>query len=112
MPTEMTLEQFQDALKAQGVPLEQVLLRCPRCGTEQSANDLIEAGAGASLDDVECYLGFSCIGRFDESRGCDWTLGGLFSIHQLEVVTSDGERHPRFMPLSPEEAAAHRSEAA
>ena len=26
------------------------------------------------------------------------TLGGLFKIHELEVVTPDGEHHPRFMP--------------
>ena len=97
----MTLEEFRSALKAQGVPIEQVKLICPKCKTAQSANDLIAAGAGRSFDDVEKYLGFSCVGRFDETKGCDWTLGGLFSIHELEVVTPDGERHPRFLPVVP-----------
>lgn len=63
---------------------------------EQSATDLIEAGAGANFDSVQGFLGFSCIGRFDTSKGCNWTLGGLFKLHELEIVTEDGERYPRF----------------
>jgi hypothetical protein len=39
--------------------------------------------------------------------GCNWTLGGLFQMHALEVVTEDGERHPRFEVATPEEAKAH-----
>ena len=95
----MTLETFQKAVKAQGVPILQVQFRCPRCGTLQCAQDLIDAGAGSNLDDVEKYLAYSCVGRFDSEKGCDWTLGGLLRIHELEVITPDGEHHPRFMPL-------------
>lgn len=95
----MTLDEFQAALKAQGKPIEQVTLECPRCGTLQCANDLIAAGAGNDLDEVEKYLGFSCIGRFDKSKGCDWTLGGLFKLHKFEVITPDGKHHPRFKPV-------------
>lgn len=96
----MTLEEFHEAMKSQGVSIEQVTFQCPKCKTLQSANDLIAAGAGKNLNEVEKYLGFSCIGRFSKNKGCDWTLGGLFKIHELEVITEDGKRHPRFMPVS------------
>ena len=59
---------------------------CPRCGTEQDAFDFYEAGVKA--DRIDGYLGFSCIGRFTDKKGCDWTLGGLFRIHL--------ERYPQF----------------
>ena len=96
----MTLAEFEDVMKSQGVHIEDVTFECPRCRTLQSANDLIAAGAGKDLDAVEGYLAFSCIGRWDESKGCDWTLGGLFQFHELEVITADGKHHPRFMPVA------------
>lgn len=95
----VTLDEFHALLKAQGVPIEDVKFRCPRCGTVQSARDLIEAGAGKNLDEVEGYLAFSCVGRFTKDKGCDWTLGGLLKIHTFEVVTPDGQKHPRFEPV-------------
>ena len=109
----MTLEEFKAAVKAQGVPIEHVAMRCPRCGCLQTATDLIEAGAGADFDAVEKYLGFSCVGRFTgagsprrepDGKPCNWTLGGLFRLHTFEVVTPDGEHHPRFELGTPEEA--------
>lgn len=113
----MTLAQFHATLMAQGVSArEHIALKCPMCGTVQSAADLIAAGAGANFDDVEKYLGFSCVGRFTgagaprkepDGQPCNWTLGGLFTLHKLEVLTPDGERHPRFEPATPDEAQAH-----
>jgi hypothetical protein len=112
----MTVAEFHAALKAQGVPRDDLAMRCPMCGTVQSARDLIEAGAGADFDAVERFMGFSCVGRFTgaasprskpDGKPCDWTLGGLFRTHKLEVVTPDGRRHPRFDVASPEEARAH-----
>lgn len=95
----MTLEEFQAAIKNQGKDrVEDVTFKCPRCGTLQSAQDLIDAGVGSNLDEVEKYLAFSCVGRWSKDKGCDWTLGGLFKLHELEVITPDGERHPRFIP--------------
>jgi len=38
------------------------------------------------------YLGFSCIGRFDEKRGCDWTLGGFFQMHTSIIKDVEHER--------------------
>lgn len=114
----MQLEEFRQALKAQGVPHEHFAFRCPMCSTVQSAHDLIAAGAGPDFQSVEKYLAFSCVGRFTgagspsgtkgKGIGCNWTLGGLFQTHELEVVTEDGERHPRFEPVTPEEAQAHQ----
>ncbi len=110
----MTLDEFKHALKSQGVTIEHVALKCPMCGTVQSASSLMRAGAGSSLDEVEKYLGFSCVGRFlgagehkalnKPGKGCDWTLGGLFKLHKLEVLTPDGKRHPRFEVATGEEA--------
>lgn len=113
----MTLDEFHAALKAQGVPREHLALKCPVCKTVQSMRDL--ATAGVAEDKVDTFFGFSCVGRFTNAgpkqkdeppgRGCDWTLGGLFQIHELEVVTPDGKRHPTFAPATPEEAQAHRN---
>lgn len=98
---ELTLERFKSEIKKSGKPrIEDVEFICPKCKTIQSAQDLIDAGAGAgagaSIDDVEKYLAFSCVGRWTDKKGCDWTLGGLFQIHEMEVITPDGKHHPRF----------------
>lgn len=113
----MTVEEFQSALKAQGVKShEYAALVCPMCGTVQNSKDLIAAGAGKTFDEVERFLGWSCVGRWTKAgsprkkpdgKPCNWTLGGLFRLHNLEVVTPDGERHPRFEPATPEQAQAH-----
>lgn len=114
---QMTLDEFHAAFRAQGAASrEQIAVVCPLCGTVQTAQDLIDAGAGKTFDDVERYLGFSCVGRFTgkgsprkvpDGEACNWTLGGLFSLHKLEVVTPDGALHPRFEAATPEQAKAH-----
>jgi hypothetical protein len=112
----MTLDEYKAAVKAQGVPHEHIAMRCPMCGTIQSGADLIAAGAGADFDAVEKYLAFSCVGRFTgagsprktpDGQPCNWTLGGFFKLHKLEVVTPDGKKHPRFELATPAEAQAH-----
>ncbi len=91
------------------------------CKCLQTAQDLIDAGAGKDLDEVERYLGFSCVGRFTgaasprskpDGRPCNWTLGGLFSVHRFEVVTPDGKAHPRFELASRQEADDYRARCA
>ena len=87
------------------------------CGTIQSAFDLVKAGAGKDFDEVEKYLGFSCIGRWTHHKpppkkrgtqvGCNWTLGGLFQTHELVVETPDAKQHPRFELATPQEAKSH-----
>lgn len=114
----MTLAEFHAACKAQAPSHDQIVFRCPLCKTLQSGADLIRAGAGATFDEVERYLGFSCIGRFTgapsprakpDGKPCDWTLGGLFRLHTFEVITPDGEHHPRFELATREEADQHRA---
>ena len=118
MTTTLTLDEFQAACVLQAPSNDQIVFRCPMCKTLQSARDLIAAGAGKDFDEVEPYLAFSCVGRFmgapsprktPDGKPCDWTLGGFFRLHTLEVVTPDGERHPRFELASKEDADAHRA---
>jgi hypothetical protein len=113
----MTLDEFKQAFKAQGVPIVHLAMRCPVCKTLQSGADLIAAGAGTNIDEVEACVGFSCVGRWTDAgphkrgdppgKGCDLTLGGLLHLHELEVVASDGETYLRFLPATPEEAQNH-----
>lgn len=114
--TLMTVEQFHDAIKQQGVDQLDIAFVCPMCGCIQSPRDLIAAGAGDNFDAVGKYVAFSCVGRWtnagsprtqQDGKPCNWTLGGLFTLHELEVVTSDGEHHPRFMPATAEQAQDH-----
>ena len=97
---QMTLAEFHRIVLQQKVEPLYLQFVCPRCHTVQCADDFIKAGVGESFSEVEPYLAFSCIGRWDESKGCDWTLGGLFQIHELVVTTPDGTRHPRFRPAN------------
>lgn len=119
-PETVSLEEFQRRITEQKSHIpssEHIAFRCPMCGTVQSAHDLIQAGAGENMDAVEKYLAFSCVGRWTHGKppprvkgtqaGCNWTLGGLIPISDLIIVTPDGKRHPRFAPVSPEEAGAH-----
>lgn len=109
----ITVDELHAELRAQGVPREHVAFVCPMCETVQSIATLIAAGAGVNAVDVERYVGFSCVGRFtgqpgpskaQKGKGCDWTLGGLFGLHTLEVETPDGQVHPSFAPATPAEA--------
>lgn len=115
----MTESQFHEAIKAQGVPREHMAFECPMCGTIQSAADLIKAGVGKDFDEVSNYLGFSCVGRFTKAgpprkepdgKPCNWSLGGLFQMHKLEVVTEDGKHHPHFAPVSQGKAVVHMAD--
>lgn len=114
----MTLAEFHDACKAQAPSHDLIVFKCPMCGTLQNARDLIAAGAGKCFEEVEPYLAFSCVGRWTgagtprkepDGKPCDWTLGGLFPLHRLVVVTPGGEEHPRFELADKDEADTHRA---
>lgn len=117
----ISIEEFHGELRAQGVSGKHHLaFRCPMCGTLQSAASLIKAGAGKDFEQVEKFLGFSCVGRFTnaasprkkpDGQPCNWTLGGLFQFHKLEVIDADGKSHPRFEIATAAEAAALEAEA-
>lgn len=104
---QMRIEEFHAALREQGVSgREHAALICPVCGTVQSMASLLANGVPEAK--VETQIGFSCVGRWTNAGpatrkgkpqagkvGCDWTLGGLFRLHKLEVV--DGDKvHPCF----------------
>jgi len=100
----LSVEEFHSVLQEQDVDDRKDLeFVCPQCGTVQSAQDLIDAGAGDSYEDVSGSVAFSCVGRWDEEKGCDWTLGGLLQIHELVVVDEEGNEHPRFLPVNMKE---------
>lgn len=112
----MSLDEFHAALKAQGLERNHWAFVCPMCKTVQSANDFLASGAAKDFLGAQKYLGFSCIGRFTaglaprpiaDGAPCNWTLGGLFKTHELEVLTPDGKNHPHFMVATPEQAQAH-----
>lgn len=69
--------------------------RCPQCKHEQSGAEVLERNP--KLVDVSGWIAFSCEGRKTEGVGCDWTLGGLFQIHELEWFEG-GRYHASFMP--------------
>ena len=127
----VTVDELHAEMKAQGVSSrEHIAFRCVVCGTVQS---LASFARHTELkgEEVERYLGFSCIGRFTnagpwvppprskraarqareyerrrQTPGCDWTLGGLFQVHRMVVVTPDGKEHPSFELANSEEAQA------
>lgn len=114
----LTLAAFHEMLKAQGTAsYEHLVFICPICSTPQCAADLIKLNVGSDMEAVEKYIGFSCIGRWTNAgpfkktnppnQGCDWTLGGLFSIRELDVETEDGKKQPHFMPATTEQARIH-----
>lgn len=114
----LTIEQFHERLKAQGVPVNDWAFRCVMCNTVQSMRSLVEV-AKCSPEQAEGSIGYSCFGRFTKAGawdskkakrravpGCDWTCGGLFgALGRGVVVTRDGVDHARFFIATPEEAA-------
>ena len=121
MMERLTILEFQDRCREQDHAREDIAFVCPVCATVQSMNSLV--AAGASFSDAERMIGFSCEGRLTgagewprnpyhrrrTTRGCDWSLGGLFRIHVLEVVDQTGTIHPMFKLGTNEQAKLLRS---
>lgn len=105
----ITLAQFKTELQAQDVPREHFAVKCVQCGTIQTRQDFVDAEIHPTIEESHRHWGFSCIGRWVKGVGCDWTLGGLFTIHTLEIIPEqEGEKpFPCFEPASREEAQAH-----
>jgi predicted RNA-binding Zn-ribbon protein involved in translation (DUF1610 family) len=104
-------------MKAQFVERDDIAFVCPMCGTVQSMRTL--RCAGVADDQLERYIGFSCVGRFTgkgsppakaadrDFQGCNWTLGGLLRLHELEVRLPGNDRpQATFAIASPEAAQA------
>ena len=75
-----------------GVDKKNWQFKCPACGGIQSLADFIEN----KVPEPDGKFYFSCIGRWVNGRGCDWTLGGLLQIHNTEVITEDESAVPVF----------------
>ncbi len=85
---QLTEKEFMDqGEKLYGQDLKKWKFKCVKCGGVQTPQEFIDIG-----EDPNHYVYFSCIGRFIENRGCDWTLGGLFQIHKKEVLSEDGKK--------------------
>lgn len=89
----MTLKEWHDlGRKLYGDDMKKWKFKCVRCGHVQTAQDFIDLEL-----DPNSYVHFTCIGRFNQKKvGCDWTLGGLFSVHKVEIVDEEGNHHPTF----------------
>lgn len=69
-----------------------------QCGRDFLALSLFPGKGQECLSPEEIALNrafMSCIGRWKEGVGCDWTLGGLVQIH-TRVVVIGGETIPIF----------------
>jgi len=99
----ISVEDFtKQAIELYGEKRRNWKFKCPRCGTVQSGQDFLDADI--KPDVAEGFIGFSCIGRVVNGKGCDWTLGGLFLLHKLEIVDDAGKKHPHFELAQPESA--------
>jgi len=94
---------------------------CPMCACAQDGADFVQAGAGRDWAEVETHVGFTCIGRWKKAKSprarpdgkpCDWTVGGLFKVHTIEVVDEEGTAHPMFELAPAPRSAADPDEAA
>lgn len=114
---QITVPELHAELKAQGVAgREHFAFLCPLCLTAQSAADLIAVGAGDTFDEVEKYVGFSCVGRLvdagpprrkPDGKPCNWTLGGFLKVHKLEILRDGFDPVPYFELATPEKAQRH-----
>jgi len=82
-----------DEWKAEGVEkfgevVADWVFECPACHETQTMRDFVDA----EVKNPDTVFYFSCIGRWAEGRGCDWTLGGLLQIHKTEVIAPDGDK--------------------
>jgi hypothetical protein len=109
----ISVKEFQDEIKSQGVDRQDAAFICPMCGSIQSMRDLV--AAGCDQEKAETSIGFNCVGRFTgadspkkgSGKPCNWSLGGLLRCHELTVVLPDGEEQPFFEVASPEQAQQH-----
>ncbi|MCZ4501006.1 MAG: hypothetical protein JWQ74_3561 [Marmoricola sp.] len=113
------LAEYKQRLKDQGVDRMDAAFICPMCKTVQSLRDFV--AAGCDQEKAENQIGFSCIGRqthagsprkTPDGKPCDWSLGGLLHIYDLQVTTPDGNTQPSFEIATPEQAQEHASRAA
>lgn len=70
--------------------------RCVRCGNVQS-HESVKA-RNPEIGDTSSWIFFACEGRRTQGVGCDWSLGGLFRLHRLEVRDTRPEAKEEWVP--------------
>ena len=70
--------------------------RCPACGHIQSVRSIEKNTPTITREKIESMVHFSCEGRINKNFGCDWTLGGLLRMHELEIKMEDGAMRMAF----------------
>ena len=106
-------EWLEEARKRYGERGREVRFRCPSCGHEQCGEDFL--ALGMEVEDIASRCGFSCIGRWMESRPseafsdspgpCNYAGGGLICISPIIVEMPSGSTISAFDfaddPLAP-----------
>ena len=75
--------------------------KCPSCGFVQTFNDFLKAGA--TKEDAQGMIGFSCIGRVmdkkeeflgkkKDGKPCNYAGGGLFRINPITIISEGKEQ--------------------
>jgi len=80
-----------EAIKLFGKKARFWRFKCPQCGHIQSIDSVLTHNPQLPEADIRKWINYSCEGRFTPKFGCDWTLGGLFQIHKIEVIFTDSE---------------------
>lgn len=97
-----TVEEWQaEGLRLFGPATLDWAFRCPACGHVQTMRHMVMRGM--TPEEAERRVYFSCEGRWHESVGCDWTLGGFLQLHKAVIVEPDRES-PVFEFATPENA--------
>lgn len=88
--------------------------KCCNCGHEQTIADFIAAG----IEEPNAKVYFSCIGRWTNGKGtmmnkekpCNYTLGGLLPLNEVQVKDEDGNLRNVFDFGTPTQATEGKQE--
>ena len=89
-------EWISEAKRLFGEDPEKWVFECVICKNKQSIESVLQHNSSLDRKNIPDWIYFSCEGRFTKGQGCDWTLGGLFHVHEAEVL-HEGESMPVFL---------------
>lgn len=96
----VTLDEWKkeaESIFGEGSNVKTWQFKCVSCGQSQTLQEFIDA----KIENADTRFYYSCIGRYVKGRGCDWTLGGLLTIHTKEVISQEGKPIPVFEFFQP-----------